>query len=62
MLREEATYANAIIGLTLSGTERTIYRTRDEHANHYITDAVMGSFVNLITILNRIMYKSLNDC
>ena len=62
MLREEAPYANAIIGLTLSGTERTIYRTRGEHANHYITDAVMGSFVNLITILNRIIYKCLNDC
>ena len=28
--------------LTRSGFEPTIYRTRDEHANHYTTDAVHG--------------------
>jgi hypothetical protein len=36
----EATNTNFIVfGLTRSGLELTIYRTRGEHANHYATDA-----------------------
>ena len=39
MLTGEATNTNFIdFGLTWSGLEPTIYRTRDEHANHYTTD------------------------
>jgi len=30
-----------VLGLTLSGLEHTIYRTRDEHANHNTTDYVL---------------------
>ena len=41
MLSGEATNINFIIfGLTRSGLELTIHRTRGEHANHYTTDAV----------------------
>ena len=29
-----------VFGLTRSGVESTIYRTRGEHSNHYTTDAV----------------------
>jgi hypothetical protein len=37
----EATNTNFIVfGLTQPGLEPTIYRTRDEHANHYTTDVV----------------------
>ena len=37
----EARNTNFIVfGLTWSGLEPTIYLTRGEHANHYITDAV----------------------
>jgi hypothetical protein len=37
----EATNTNFIVfGLTRSGLESTIYRTRGEHANHYTADAV----------------------
>jgi hypothetical protein len=37
----EATNTNFIVlGLIRLGLEPTIYRTRDEHANHYATDAV----------------------
>jgi hypothetical protein len=39
MLSKETTNTNFIVlGLTRSGIESTIYHTRDEHANHYITD------------------------
>jgi hypothetical protein len=31
-------------GLTRSGLEPTIYRTRGEHTNHYTTDAVLLEF------------------
>jgi hypothetical protein len=30
-----------VFGSTRSGIKSTIYRTQDEHANHYITDAVI---------------------
>ena len=30
-----------VFGLTRSGIKSTIYRTQGEHANHYITDAVI---------------------
>ena len=41
MLSGEATNTNFIVfGLTRPGLEPTIHRTRDEHANHYATDAV----------------------
>ena len=35
-----------IFGLTQPGLEPTSYRSRDEHANHYTTDAVWSSFQN----------------
>jgi hypothetical protein len=36
-----ATTTNFIVsGLTRSGLELTIYRTREKHANHYTTNAV----------------------
>ena len=36
----KATNDNGIVfGLTRSGLEPTIYHTRDEHTNHYATDA-----------------------
>jgi hypothetical protein len=39
----EATDTNFVVFcLTRSGLEPTIYRTRDEHANHYTIDAVFG--------------------
>ena len=42
MLRGEATNTNFIvIGLTQPGLEPMINRTRDKHANHYATDAVL---------------------
>ena len=38
----EVTRTNFIVfGLTRSGFESTIYQTREEHANHYIIDAVL---------------------
>ena len=41
MLSGEATNTNLIVfGLTQLGPEPKIYRTRGEHANHYVTDAV----------------------
>ena len=50
MLSGEATNTNLIVfGLSRSGLEPTIYRTQDEHANHYTTDVV------LIYQLNEIM-------
>jgi hypothetical protein len=43
VLSGEATNTNLIVfGLTRSVLKLTIYRTRDEHANHYTTDAVNG--------------------
>ena len=61
MLTREETNTNFIVfGLTQSGLEPTIYRTRFEHANHYTTDAVnycmqigrvdcSNSFITLLT-------------
>ena len=41
MLSGEATNTNFMVfGLTRLGLGPTIYRTRDEHANHYATDAL----------------------
>jgi hypothetical protein len=40
VLSAETTNTNCIVfGFTRSGLETTIYRTRDEHAMHYITDS-----------------------
>jgi hypothetical protein len=48
MLIGEATHTNAIVlGLTRPVLERTIYRTRGEHANHYATDA--GLLIDVTT-------------
>jgi hypothetical protein len=42
MLSGEATNTNFIVfGLTRPELKPTIYCTRGEHANHYITDAVV---------------------
>jgi hypothetical protein len=30
-----------VLGLTRSGLEPTIFRTRDEHANHYAAEAML---------------------
>jgi hypothetical protein len=39
MLSGEATITNYIVfGVTQTGLDPTIYRTQDEHANHYTTD------------------------
>ena len=54
VLSREATNTNFIVfGLTRSGLEPTIYRTRGEHTNHYTTDAVslklgIANYFNLI--------------
>jgi hypothetical protein len=41
MLSGEATNTNFIVfGMTQLGPKPTNYRTHDEHANHYTTDAV----------------------
>ena len=41
MLSGEATITNCIVfGVTQTGLDPTIYRTRDEHANYYTTDVV----------------------
>ena len=46
LLSEEATNTNFIIfGLTQPGLELTMYRTGDEHAKHYATDAVFVRYV-----------------
>jgi hypothetical protein len=48
----EATNTNFIaFGLTQSGLETTIYRTRDKQANNYITDAVV-IYLNIIIIIS----------
>jgi hypothetical protein len=45
MLSGEATNTNFIVfGLTPSGLEPTVYRTRGEHANHCTTNAVLQLF------------------
>ena len=42
MLSGEAIITNFLVfGLTRSGLEPMIYRTRGEHANHFTTDAVV---------------------
>ena len=42
MLSREATNTYFIVfGLTRPGLEPTIYRTRGEHANYYVTDAIV---------------------
>jgi hypothetical protein len=42
VLSGEATNTNFVVfDLTRSGLEPTIYRTRDEHVNHYTTDAIL---------------------
>jgi hypothetical protein len=42
MLSGEARNTNFIVfGLTQTGLEPTIYRTQDEHANHYTTNVVI---------------------
>jgi hypothetical protein len=44
VLSTEATNTNFIIfGFTGLGLKSTIYRTRDEHVDHYTTDAVLIS-------------------
>ena len=45
MLSEETTHTNFIvIDLIRPGLEHTIYRTRDEHANH---DAIDVVYINI---------------
>ena len=55
MLSREATNINFIVfGLTQSGFEPTIYRTRDEYANHYTTDVdilSLGTILKMETIV-----------
>jgi len=51
-----------ICGLTRSGREPTIYRTRDEHVNHYTTDAVMKILLYEIIIYKPARYICENDC
>ena len=49
VLSEEAANINFIIfGLTQPRFEPTIYSTWDEHANHYINDAVCVEFNGII--------------
>jgi hypothetical protein len=46
MLSGKAPNTNFIVfGLTRSGLEPTIYRTRVEHANHYTSDAVDNIYI-----------------
>jgi hypothetical protein len=46
VLSGEATNTNVIVvGLTRPGLERTIYRTRGEHANNYTTDKVSMKWI-----------------
>jgi hypothetical protein len=46
VLSGEATNTNVIVvGLTLPGLKRTIYRTRGEHANNYTTDMVSMKWI-----------------
>ena len=58
MLSGEATNTNSkVFGLTRPGLEPMIYRTRDEHANHYATDAVIRYKQNWIRTSENIMKK-----
>jgi hypothetical protein len=41
-------------GLTRSGLELMIYRTRDEHANHYTTGAVNNSMVLYVYLIYKV--------
>ena len=58
VLSGEATNINLIVySFTRSGLEPTIYRTRDEHANHYITNTLKSTCdVNLLSKLS-IIFK-----
>ena len=41
----DATITNlSVFGLTRSGLEPTIYRTRGEHTNHYTTDTIYSIY------------------
>ena len=58
MLKGEAANTNCIVfGLTRSGLEPTIYRTRGEHANHYGTDAVYHFLLFLILAIVSWIYS-----
>jgi hypothetical protein len=47
MLSGEAANINfKSCGLTRSGLETTIHRTRDKHVNHYTTDAVTNVYIS----------------
>jgi hypothetical protein len=51
VLSGEATNTNFIVfGLTRSGLELTIYRTRDEHTNYYTIDVVEVDLVFVIVL------------
>jgi hypothetical protein len=53
MLR--ATNTNFIVfGLTRSGLESTIYRTRSENANHYTTDAEHA----IMSTIQKMLFRS----
>ena len=64
MLSGEATNSNCIVfGLTWSGLEHMIYRTRDEHSNNYTTDAVWtNSQSKQNSILRSCFHSSSDDC
>ena len=50
MLSREATNTNFIVfGLTRPGLVPTIYHIRDEHANHYTTDAAPNRGMLILT-------------
>ena len=52
-LAEKQLYTNCIVfGLTRSGHEPTIYRTRGERANHYTTAAVFLNVKYILTEYN----------
>ena len=61
MLSGEATITNCIVfGVTQTGLDPTIYRTRDEHANHYTTDAV---YITITPLYEDILINNnLNAC
>jgi hypothetical protein len=58
MLR--ATNTNFIVfGLTRSGLESTIYRTRSENANHYTTDAVnINKAHAIMSTIQKMLFRS----
>ena len=54
-LAEKKQIRISVFGFTLSGPKPTIYRTRGEHANHYITDAVLrnrNSYIDSLMVFN----------